>query len=70
MSKIYRIRGLDDDVGYTIGSSGVTRIEQGCYYPEPECTRIFYQAYKGDHLHSIINDAAVAEIIFKETPNE
>jgi len=65
-SIIERIRGIADDLGYKVGLEGVTKILQGSYCPEPYCERIFYKIYKGDHLHSVINDEAVAEIVFKE----
>jgi len=57
-------------ISYTVGFDGVTRIEQGRYSPEPYCERIFYQVYKGDHLYSVMNDQAVAEIQFMETSND
>lgn len=54
---------------YKVGHDGVTRIEGGSYSPEPYCTRLFYQVYKGDQLHSVINDQAVAEVIYA-SPSE
>jgi hypothetical protein len=61
---IKSIRGVADDLGYVVGIDGVTRIDQGAYSPEPYCDHIFYQVYKGDKLHSVVNDQAVAEIVY------
>ena len=62
--EIKRIRGINPNTDYMIGIAGVTRIEQGSYNPEPYCERMFYQVYKGERLHSVVNDQAVAEIEF------
>ena len=62
--KIARIRGLSDDLGYKVGMEGVTRIDQGSYSSEPYCERIFYQIWKGDKLHAVVNDPAIAEVTF------
>lgn len=49
---------------FKVGQDGVTRIDQGSYSPEPYCSRMFYQVYKGEKLHAVVNDQAVGEIYF------
>ena len=71
IAKIESIRGISDDLGYSVGMGGVTKILPSTYSPEPYCERIFYLIYKGDVLHSTVNDQAVAEIVYyppEQTP--
>ena len=67
MSKliIKRVRGIEHDIDHKVGVYGVTRIDKLAYSPEPFCERIFYQIYKGEKLHSVVNDQAVAEIEYQ-----
>jgi hypothetical protein len=51
---------------YRVGFDGVTRIQFDSYCPEPYCHRISYRVYKGDHLHSVVNDQAIAEVVYVE----
>jgi len=62
--RIKSIHGLDPDLRYTVGAGHVSKIVQGYYAPEAYCKMQFYEIYMDGELHSVVNDQAVAEVIY------
>jgi len=57
-AKIKQIQSMDIDLHYyRVGFDGVTEIIA-------HCERLYYNIYKGDHLHATVNDHSVSEIIY------
>ena len=52
-------------ISFMVGHGGVTRIDEMSYSPEPYCSVVYYQIWKGDELHASVKDRAIGEVYYQ-----